>query len=164
MYRVLPFLFLTYSSYQVTGLQGGALLGVAYKMPRRTSTINLGLSGSSGTFEDATVASSKITEAPSNFQLYRYTQTELTLSSCRNVMIILKSNYFNHLLWYLLSFYNTCPIPVVIFCPETWLSLSESQFQERLLFDNMPPCLLYSENHYCSLLSLFSKQACMFGS
>jgi hypothetical protein len=78
------------------------LLGVAYKMPRRTSTINLGLSaaatGSSGTFEDATVASSKITEAPSNFQLYRYTQTELTLSSCRNVMIILKSNYFNHLL------------------------------------------------------------------
>lgn len=56
------------------------MLGVAYKMPRKTSTINLGLSaaatGSSGTFEDATLASSKITEAPANFQLYRYILTD----------------------------------------------------------------------------------------
>lgn len=80
--------------HQVTGLQGGALLGVAYKMPRRTSTTNLGLSaaatGSSGTLEDATVASTKITEAPSNFQLYRYIPTDFTFSSCSKVMIFEK--------------------------------------------------------------------------
>lgn len=52
-------------------------------MPRRTSTVNLGLSaaatGSSGTFEDSAVTPTKVTEAPSNFQLYRYSPTSLDL-------------------------------------------------------------------------------------
>ncbi|XP_024377308.1 uncharacterized protein [Physcomitrium patens] len=63
-------------SEPVTGLQGGALLGVSYKMPRRTSTANLGLSaaatGPSGTFEDTGTTATKITEAPSNYQLYSW--------------------------------------------------------------------------------------------
>ncbi len=54
---------------QVIGLQGGALLGVTYKMPRRASTATLGPSGSS--LDDPSVIG-KGTEAPANFQLYRW--------------------------------------------------------------------------------------------
>jgi hypothetical protein len=54
---------------QVIGLQGGALLGVTYKMPRRASTATLGPSGSS--LDDPSVIG-KGTEAPANFQLYSW--------------------------------------------------------------------------------------------
>ncbi len=55
---------------QVIGLQGGALLGVTYKMPRRASSATLGPSGSS--LDDPSVITGKGTEAPANFQLYRW--------------------------------------------------------------------------------------------
>lgn len=60
---------------QVVGLQGGALLGVTYKMPRRQSTTNMGLSAAAGTIDysdDPSISTGKTTEAPANFQLYRY--------------------------------------------------------------------------------------------
>jgi hypothetical protein len=57
---------------QVIGLQGGALLGVAYKFPRRLSfpsATSVGISGVAPELDDNTKA-----ESPSNFQLYRYMQ------------------------------------------------------------------------------------------
>ncbi|KAG6555176.1 hypothetical protein Mapa_003215 [Marchantia paleacea] len=67
-------------SEPVSGLEGGALLGVAYKMPRRMIQTNVGpaaggnymgtTAGSTFQAEDAT--SVKIGEAPPNFQLYSW--------------------------------------------------------------------------------------------
>lgn len=37
--------------------------------------------GPSGTFEDTGTTATKITEAPSNYQLYRYTLAAITLSA-----------------------------------------------------------------------------------
>lgn len=113
VYSTSSFFFL----YQVIGLQGGALLGVAYKMPRRTSTVNLGLSaaatGSSGTFEDSTVTPTKVTEAPSNFQLYRYNPHDIQL------MIMLR-NMFNVFCFY--SVHSTVDASFLFICLISFVS------------------------------------------
>ncbi|KAL3678157.1 hypothetical protein R1sor_021113 [Riccia sorocarpa] len=65
-------------SEPVSGLEGGALLGVAYKMPRKMVHTNVGtgiggnLMGTTGTFEAEDVSSVKIGEAPLNFQFYSW--------------------------------------------------------------------------------------------
>ncbi|KAL2642182.1 hypothetical protein R1flu_009769 [Riccia fluitans] len=65
-------------SEPVSGLEGGALLGVAFKMPRKMVQTNMGpgaggnVMGATGTFEAEDVSSVKIGEAPANFQLYSW--------------------------------------------------------------------------------------------
>jgi hypothetical protein len=60
---------------QVIGLQGGALLGVAYKFPRRLSFPSATSGGIPGVApEFSSVDDNLKSESPSNFQLYRYMQ------------------------------------------------------------------------------------------